>query len=129
MSDIQSILTPNAPAPAGHYSQAIVHNGIVYVAGQLAIDKDGNKHVNASVEEQTELTFQNIEAILQAAGSSLDRMLQVTIFISNLEDWGRINATYSRILCGHRPARAVVPVPELHHGLKLEVQVISAVGA
>ncbi len=127
MSEIKSILTPNAPAPGGHYSQAIVHNGTVYVAGQLAIDKDGNKLTDASAEAQTELVFQNIEAILQAAGSSLDRLLAVTIFISDINDWGKINETYIRILGEHRPARAVIPVAPLHFGLKLEVTAVAAV--
>lgn len=127
MSDIQPIYTENAPTPAGHYSQAIVHNGVVYVAGQLPIDKDGNKYSEASVEEQTELVFRNMEAILHAAGSSLDRVLSVTIYLANIENWGKINAVYSRIMGEHKPARAVVPVPELHYGLELEVQVIAAV--
>jgi 2-iminobutanoate/2-iminopropanoate deaminase len=126
MSTIQSILTPNAPAPGGHYSQAIVHNGTVYIAGQLAIGMDGKKHSDASVEEQTEMVFQNIAAILEAAGSSLNRLLSVTIYISDINDWGRINETYIRILGEHRPARAVIPVAELHFGLKLEVQAIAA---
>jgi 2-iminobutanoate/2-iminopropanoate deaminase len=127
MSQIQSILTANAPAPGGHYSQAVVHNGLVYVAGQLAIDKDGVKHTNASVEEQTEITLRNVEAILQAAGSSLDRVLQMTIYLSDINDWGKINETYARIMGAHRPARAVVPVAPLHFGLKLEVQAVAAV--
>ncbi|MDZ4682203.1 MAG: Rid family detoxifying hydrolase [Saprospiraceae bacterium] len=127
MTNIQTIYTENAPAPAGHYSQAIVHNGVVYVAGQLPIDQDGNKRSDAAVEEQAELVFRNTEAILQAAGSSLGRILSVTIYVSNIENWGKINAVYSRIMGGHKPARAVVPVPELHYGLALEVQVIAAV--
>ncbi len=127
MPNIQPILTPNAPAPGGHYSQAIVHNGTVYLAGQLAIDKDGKKHSDASVEEQTVMVFQNIEAILEAAGSDLSHVLSVTIFISKIEYWGKINEVYTRIFGDHKPARAIVPVPELHFGLALEVQLIAAV--
>lgn len=127
MSTIQPISTPNAPAPAGHYSQAVVHNGTIYIAGQLAIDREGKKHPQASIEEQTELVLRNIEAILQAAGSSLDRVLQMTLYVANIDDWGKINAVYARIMGNHKPARAVVPVPHLHYGLGLEVQVIAAV--
>lgn len=127
MSTIQTILTNNAPAPAGHYSQAVVHNGVVYVAGQLSIDSNGNKLVDASIEEQTELVLKNIEAILKEAGSSLNQVLQMTIYITSIEDWGKVNKVYTKIMGAHKPARAVVPIKELHYGLKLEVQVIAAV--
>jgi 2-iminobutanoate/2-iminopropanoate deaminase len=127
MPDIQTIYTESVPAPAGHYSQAVVHNGLVYLAGQLPIDQDGNKLSNASIEAQTELVFRNIAAILHAVGSSLDRVLSVTIYVSDIQTWGHINAVYARIMGDHRPARAVVPVPELHYGLGLEVQAIAAV--
>jgi 2-iminobutanoate/2-iminopropanoate deaminase len=125
---IRTIFTTEAPAPAGHYSQATVHNGTVYVAGQLAIDNAGNKLAGAPIEVQTELVFRNIEAILHAAGSSLDRVLSVTIYVSDIENWEKINQTYMRIFDEHKPARAVVPVPALHYGLGLEVQVIAASG-
>ncbi len=127
MSDIKSVYTQNAPKPAGHYSQAVVHNGIVYIAGQLPIDSKGNKLIDASLEEQTELVLRNIEAILNEAGSSLKRILQMTIYSTANDDWATINAVYSRIMGEHKPARAVVPVAELHYGLKLEVQVIAAI--
>jgi 2-iminobutanoate/2-iminopropanoate deaminase len=94
---IRTIFTTEAPAPAGHYSQATVHNGTVYVAGQLAIDNAGNKLAGAPIEVQTELVFRNIEAILHAAGSSLDRVLSVTIYVSDIENWEKINQTYMRI--------------------------------
>jgi reactive intermediate/imine deaminase len=123
---IKTIFTPHATTPAGHYSQAMVHNGTIYVAGILAIDKDGVKHIDDSVGEQTELVFQNIEAILNEAGSSLQKLLSVTIYVSDVSDWAEINRVYTRILGDHKPARAVVPVAELHYGLKLEVQVIAA---
>lgn len=127
MTDIRTIRTENAPLPGGHYSQAVVYNGLVYVAGQLPIDHAGNKLSNATIEEQTELVFRNTGAILRAAGSSLERALSVTIYVADIENWGRINAEYARIMGAHKPARAVVPVPGLHYGLGLEVQVVAAV--
>ena len=124
---MQSIQTQNAPTAAGHYSQAIVHNGVVYVAGQLPIDpKDRNKPVG-SIEEQTEQTLKNVEAILVAAGSGLDQVLQMTIYISDIELWGGVNTAYSKVMGGHKPARAVVPVKELHYGYQIEIQAIAAV--
>ena len=124
---MHSVETRDAPAAAGHYSQGIVHNGVVYVAGQLPIDpKDRNKPVG-SIEEQTERTLRNVEAILVAAGSGLDRVLQMTIYISDIELWGGVNVAYSRVMESHKPARAVVPVKDLHYGYQIEIQAIAAV--
>lgn len=125
---MQVIETRDAPTAAGHYSQAIVHNGVVYVAGQLPIDpKDKNRPVG-SIEEQTERTLRNVEAILVAAGSGLDRVLQMTIFLSDIELWGGVNTAYARVMGSHKPARAVVPVNELHYGYQIEIQAIAATG-
>ena len=125
---MQVIETRDAPTAAGHYSQAIVHNGVEYVAGQLPIDpKDKNRPVG-SIEEQTERTLRNVEAILVAAGSGLDRVLQMTIFISDIELWGGVNTAYARVMGSHKPARAVVPVNDLHYGYQIEIQAIAATG-
>jgi 2-iminobutanoate/2-iminopropanoate deaminase len=124
---VRRIQTDRAPIPAGHYSQAIVHAGIVYVAGQLPIDPaDGGRPVG-SIEEQTEQTLRNVATILEAAGSGLDRVLQMTVYVSDLDLWGRVNDTYARVMGEHRPARAIVPVKELHHGYQIEIQAIAAV--
>ena len=122
-----AITTPDAPLPAGHYSQAMVHNGCVYVAGQLAIVPGQTEHRVGSIEEQTEQVFANIAAILRAADSDLSRLLQVTVYVSDMELWGRFNAVYARLMGDHRPARAVVPVNALHYGYHIEVQAIAAV--
>jgi len=124
---MRSISTPDAPIPAGHYSQAIVHHGCVYVAGQLPIVPGQKEHHAGTIEEQTQQVFANIGAVLRAAGSDLSRMLQVTVYISDMELWGRFNTTYAAIMGEHRPARAVVPVNALHYGYQVEVQVIAAV--
>ncbi len=123
---MHSISTPDAPTPAGHYSQAIVHNGCVYVAGQLPIVPGQKEHRVGTIEEQTAQVFANIAAVLRAAGSDLSRMLQVTVFVSDMELWGRFNAAYAKLMGDHRPARAVVPVNALHYGYHIEVQVIAA---
>ena len=124
---MQSIHTPNAPAAGGHYSQGIVHGGLVYVAGQLPFVPGRTDHVVGTIEEQTEQTLKNVSAVLEAGGSSLGRAIQMTIYVSDMELWGRVNATYARVLGDHRPARAVVPVKELHYGYQIEVQAIGAV--
>lgn len=127
MTTIHPVSTSNAPAPAGHYSQAIVHNGLVYVSGQLPIDAQGAKMTDASVAEQTEQVLRNTSAILEAAGSNLNQVLQMTLYVADVEHWGEVNRVYTQMLGDHKPARAVVPVKELHYGLAIEVQVIAAI--
>lgn len=123
---MHSISTPEAPTPAGHYSQALVHNGCVYVAGQLPIVPGQKEHHVGTIEEQTAQVFANIAAVLRAANSDLSRMLQVTVYVSDMELWGRFNTAYAELMGDHRPARAVVPVNALHYGYHIEVQVIAA---
>jgi len=121
------ISTQNAPKPAGHYSQAIVHNNIVYVSGQLPIDpKTGEKRIG-SIEEQTEQALNNLSEILKAAGSSINQVIKTTVYVSDIELWGRVNAVYARFFGEHRPARAVVPTRNLHFGFQIEIEAIAAV--
>ena len=124
--EIRTILTPEAPAPGGHYSQAVVYNGLVFVAGQLAIDPKTGERLTGSIEEQTEQCLKNIAAILEAAGGSLSRVLKMTIYISDIELWGAVNSVYARVMAEHRPARAVVPVKDLHYGFKIEIEAVAA---
>ncbi|MCU0454438.1 MAG: Rid family detoxifying hydrolase [Bacteroidetes bacterium] len=124
---MQTIATPNAPKPAGHYSQAIVHGGIVYVAGQLPLDPATGEVVGTNAEEQTVQTLRNVEAILVASGSRLDRLLSVTIYVTGRMHWGSVNAAVAQILGDHKPARAIIPVPELKRGCLVEIQASAAV--
>ena len=124
---MKKISTPNAPTPAGHYSQAVVHNGVVYVAGQLPINPANPKAPVGPIEIQAEQTLTNIRNILEAAGSGLDHVLSMTIFVSDIELWGKVNQVYTRMMGDHKPARAVVPVKELHYGYQVEIQAIAAV--
>ena len=126
--NIMKISTDNAPKPAGHYSQAIVHGGLVFVSGQLPIvpGTGGMGMVLDSIEDQTLQTLKNVEAILQAAGSSTDKVLKVTIYIPDMDLWGKVNEVYSDFFGDHKPARAVVPTRKLHAGFKIEVEAIAA---
>jgi len=126
-ASMRMIHTPDAPGPAGHYSQAVVHGGFAFVSGQLPIDGDGHPLDGDSVAEQTRTVLANIDAILRAAGSGLDRTVQITIYVTDIGDWPDVNEAYQAALGDHRPARAVIPVGELHHGVALEVQAIAAV--
>jgi len=119
------IHTSNAPEPAGHYSQAVVYGGLVYVSGQLPVDpRTGEKRVG-TIEEQAEQVLRNLRAILVAAGSDLDRVLKTTVYISDIGLWARVNAVYARHFGDHRPARAVVPVKELHYGFQIEIEAVA----
>ena len=124
--DIKRIQTPNAPTPAGHYSQATVYNGLVFVAGQLSIDPATGEQKTGSIEEQTEQALNNVHAILQAAGSDWSRVLKMNISVADINLWDAVNKVYSRILGEHRPARAVIPTGPLHHGFLIEIEAIAA---
>lgn len=124
--DIKRISTTNAPTPAGHYSQATVYNGLVFVAGQLSIDPATGSHMTGTIEEQTEIALNNVLAILQAAGSDWSRVLKMTVYVADIELWDAVNKVYGRILGEHRPARAVIPTGALHHGFLIEIDAVAA---
>ena len=117
----------NTEKPVGHYAPAIVHNGLVYVSGQLPMDLVTKAPFTGAIEQQTELALRNIEAVLREAGSDLNNVLQMTIYISDIELWARVNAAYAAVMGDHRPARAIVPVKDLHFGTQIEIQAIAAV--
>lgn len=125
--NIERINTPTAPRPAGHYSQATVYNGLVFVAGQLSIDPATGEHKTGSIEEQTELALSNVSAILQAAGSDWSHVLKVNIYVADINLWEAVNTVYSRVLGEHRPARATLPTGALHHGFLIEIDAVAAV--
>jgi len=126
---MRSIQTPHAPTPAGHYAQAWVHQGTVYVAGILPLDPAHPDLPPGSVEAQAEQVLRNVESVLVAAGSGLDLTLLLTVYVSDLQHWGIVDAVFARILGDHRPARVVVPVGELRKGFALQVQTVAATRA
>jgi 2-iminobutanoate/2-iminopropanoate deaminase len=124
---MKNISTPNAPKAGGHYSQAVVHNGVVYISGQLAIDPKSGERNLGSIEEQTGQALRNVIAIAEAAGSDLNHILKTTVYISDIELWGKVNEIYAQFFGDHRPARAVVPTKELHFGFLVEIEAVAAV--
>lgn len=124
---MQKIQPENQPEPKGHYSPGIEHNGLVYVSGQLPMSLETREPFTGDIGEQTELALRNVEAILNAAGSDLSQVLQFTIYVSDIELWGKVNEAYARVMGEHWPARAIVPVKDLHFGTKIEIQAIAAV--
>ncbi len=123
---MQLIAPDTVMAPKGHYTPATIHNGTVYVAGQLPIDKDGQVQLG-TFEEQTALCMHNVEQILLAAGSDLKHVLKVNVFISDIALWPRFNTEYARIMGDHKPARVVVPCNTLNYGCLVEIDCIAAV--
>jgi 2-iminobutanoate/2-iminopropanoate deaminase len=114
--------------PGGHYSHAIVHDGTVYVSGQLGRGPGMTDSEAGDIVVQTRRCLGNIEAILRAAGSDVQQLLKVTIYVSDISMWPAVNAVYAQLLGSHRPARAVVPTRELHFGALLEIEAVAAVG-
>ena len=126
MSKINPIQTPNAPKPGGHYSQAIVHNGLVFVSGQLSIDPQTGEKKIGTIEEQTELALNNVAEILKAANSDLSKVLKMTVYVADIELWTAVNTVYARVMGEHRPARAVIPTGQLHYGFLIEIEAVAA---
>lgn len=123
---MKPISTGGAPAARGHYSQAVVHGGLVYVAGQLPLAPGESEPRARPFEDQADQVISNVLAILEAAGSSADRILKATVYIADIAHWPAFNAIYAQRLGTHRPARTVVPVAQLHYGFLVEMDVIAA---
>lgn len=113
--------------PGGHYSPGMVHRGVVHVSGQLPVRPDGSRATDATFEEQARIALDNLLAVVEAAGGSAETLLKVTVYVVGIEHWPAFNGVYAERLGAARPARAVVPVPELHHGFLVEIEGIAAV--
>jgi 2-iminobutanoate/2-iminopropanoate deaminase len=118
------VLTENAPPPGGHYSQAVKANGFVFLAGQLPLAADGGPMPD-TIEGQARQALANVAAILQAAGSALDRVVSVTVYVSDISHWPAVNAIYAETFGDHRPARTIAVSPQLHFGAFIELQVVA----
>ena len=127
MTDKSVVRTESAPAPfqGAPYSQAIVANGLVLVSGQLAL-KPGDKELSGgSIEEQTEQVFANLRAILEEAGSGLDRLIKTTVFLQDLADFQGMNGVYAAHVGDRPPARSTVEVAKLPSGALVEIDAIA----
>src|SRR5262245_2004954 len=111
-------------APGGHYSHAVTGGGLVFVSGQLPIAPDGTKLNAAPFAEPTRQTLANVANALAAGGGSIERLLQVRVYVTDIGDWPEFNAIYAQWAGAARPARAVVPVPSLHYGFRIEVEAV-----
>jgi len=119
------VATQQAPQAIGPYSQAIRLGNLLFTAGQIPLDPATGKLVEGDIEQQTERVMQNLAAILEAAGSSLDRVVKTTCFLSNLDDFQRFNQVYGRHFTSNPPARSTVEVSRLPAGARVEVEVVA----
>ena len=120
---MELIQSPGLPAPAGHYSQAVAAGGLVFVSGILP--SSAALDAGAGFEAQCGSVFEQCEKVLRAAGCGFADVVQCTAYIVGVENWQAFNAAYARVFGSHKPARAVVPVPALHYGFLVEVQLVA----
>ncbi len=125
MANMTPIHSDNAPPAVGPYSQAIVANGMVYCSGQGGIDPQTRKVVEGGVEAQTAQVFNNLRAVLEAAGSSLDKVVKTTVFLKDMSDFAAMNAVYASFFPGTPPARSTVEATAPVAGMLVEIEVIA----
>ena len=120
------IATKNAPNAGGPYSQAIVHNGLAYLAGQVCVDPSTNQLIEGDIEAQTARVLDNIKAVLEACGSSMDRVLKTTVFLKDMGEFQRMNAVYAQYFTTDPPARSTVEAARLPRDVRVEIDCIAA---
>jgi 2-iminobutanoate/2-iminopropanoate deaminase len=128
MAEVRRIHTDRAPDAVGPYSQAIVHSGLVYTAGQIPLDPQSMQMVEGDVAAQTERVMQNLAAVLEAAGASLGSVIKTTVFLQSMGDFAAMNEVYGRHFGEHRPARSTVEVARLPKDARVEIEAVAAVG-
>jgi 2-iminobutanoate/2-iminopropanoate deaminase len=122
---MESVATPHAPAAIGPYSQAIIANGFIYTAGQIALDPATGQVVEGGISEQTTRVMANLKAVLEAAGSSFTQVIKTTVFLVDMADFAEMNAVYSKAFGDHKPARSTVAVSGLPRGVRVEIEVVA----
>ena len=111
----------------GHYSPGVIAGGMLYISGQLPIDPGTGKIAEGGIREQTQQALANVGRILEAAGCSRGDVVMCHVYISNMANWDAVNEVYAEFFGGHKPARAVVPTRELHHGALVEIEAVAEV--
>lgn len=123
---IDVVSTPAAPKALGPYSQALVAGGFVFCSGQIPIDPATNSIEAATVEDQTRQSIKNLSAVLEAAGSSLSKVVKTTVFIKDMNDFAAVNGVYAEMFGDTKPARSCVEVARLPKDVKIEIECIAA---
>lgn len=123
---MEFINTENAPAAIGPYSQAVMHNGLLFCSGQIPLDPVRMTVVEGDVTVQTEQVLQNLLAVLAQAGLQKTNVLKTTVFLTDMNDFAAMNAVYDTFFSGHKPARAAVEVSRLPKDVRVEIECIAA---
>ena len=122
------VRTDRAPAPVGPYNQAVKAGGFVYTAGQIAIDPKTNTVKNGSVADQTRLVLNNLKAVLEAAGSGLEKVVRTGVFLKNMDDFAEMNSVYAEFFTENAPARSAVEVSRLPKDVLVEIDCVALAG-
>ena len=124
------VKTSSAPLPVGPYNQAVVSNGMVFTAGQIPIDPSNNQLLDGPVEEQARLVLNNLKEVLEEAGSGMDYVLKVTVFLKDMNDFAAVNSVYAEFFKEETaPARSAVEVARLPKNVKVEMEAVATVSA
>jgi len=121
----EAVVTDRAPKPIGPYSQAIRHGNLVFTSGQIPVDPATGRLVSGDIAQEAEQVFRNLAQVLEAAGTSLDRAVKLTVFLTDLRDFGRVNEVYARQFAKPFPARSTVQVAALPAGARVEIEAIA----
>lgn len=111
----------------GHYSPGIISNGLLFISGQLSIDPDTRQVAQGGIEEHTRLALNNLDRVLKEASVERSSVVQCRVYVSDIDDWDKVNVIYSEFFGEHKPARIVVPVSKLHFGCLIEIEAIAEV--
>ncbi len=125
MAKKKAFETEKAAVLGGPYSQAIIHNDLIFISGQGAIDPVTNEVMHGTIEKEAELSMENIRIILEEAGSSLDKVLQVTVYLLDMGEYNRFNEVYKRYFQGDLPARTCVQAARLPFGIRVEIDAVA----
>lgn len=121
----ETISTDKAPNAIGPYAQAIAANGLVYTAGQIPLDPKTGNLIEGEIKEQTRQVLENLKAVLEAAGSSMNKVIKATVFLKNIADFGAMNEIYAEYLGDTKPARSTVAVAELPRNALIEIDLVA----
>jgi len=124
----KTVSTDQAPKAIGPYSQAVIYNGIAYLSGQIPLDPSTGQIIEGGIEAQTQRVLENIKAVLQAAGASLDSVLKTTVFLKDMSDFPKMNEVYARYFPTDAPARSTVQAARLPRDVMVEIDAIAACG-
>ena len=127
MPEKRAIETEKAAIPGGPYSQAIIYNDLIYLSGQGPIDPQTNQVIHGTIEQETKLAMENIRIILEEAGSSLSKVLQITAYLVNMREYGRFNDVYKKYFPKEPPARTCIQAARLPFDIRVEINSIACI--